>query len=140
MPEIEKRLVRRFYDEVWNREDAAVAAEILDADFRFRGSLGSEKRGVDGFVDYMRSVHRALGDYTCVIEDLVIAPGRAAARMIFHGRHRADFFGVAATGREIRWLGAAFFAIAEARITHLWVLGDIDAVKTQLGNGDGARF
>jgi hypothetical protein len=38
-------LVRRFYDEVWNRRDEAVAREILHRDFRFRGSLGPELRG-----------------------------------------------------------------------------------------------
>ncbi len=70
-------LVRRFYDEVWNRADEAVGREILHQDFRFRASLGPERRGPDGFIDYMRSIHRALGGYTCTIEDLVATEDRA---------------------------------------------------------------
>jgi len=106
--------------------------EILAPDFRFRGSLGPEKVGVDGFVDYMRAVHRALGDYQCEIIELVVEDNRAAARMLFHGNHRAEFFGVPATGSRIEWAGAAFFETDQGRITGLWVLGDIDSVRQQL--------
>jgi steroid delta-isomerase-like uncharacterized protein len=127
-------LVRRFYDEVWNRADEAVAQEILAADFRFRGSLGLEKVGVDGFIDYMRSIHRTLGEYECIIVDLVATPDRAAARMLFRGRHQAEFFGVPATDSQIEWAGAAFFETRDGKITKLWVLGDIDSVKQQLGS------
>ncbi|MDV7341053.1 hypothetical protein RYZ26_15710 [Terasakiella sp. A23] len=51
-----KELVQRFYHEVWNKADETVAREILHEDFRFRGSLGPEKRGQDGFIVYMRSI------------------------------------------------------------------------------------
>ena len=133
-------LVRRFYDEVWNRQDEAVAREILHRDFRFRGSLGPELRGPDGFISYLRATHKALGAYTCIIEDLVATSDRAAARMTFTGIHRAPFFGVAATGREITWAGAAFFTIDGEQIAALWVLGDIDGLKRQLGAPAESRF
>ena len=125
-------LVRRFYNEVWNRADERAAREILNADFRFRASLGPELRGPGGFIAYLRSIHAALGNFTCTIEDLIATPDRAAARMSFCGTHRAKFFGMAATGREIRWSGAAFFRINGAVIAELWVLGDVDAIKRQL--------
>ncbi|MEM9062299.1 MAG: ester cyclase [Pseudomonadota bacterium] len=134
------RLIERFYNEVWNRADEDVAREILHADFRFRGSLGPEKRGPDGFIEYMRSVHAALGGYICTIVSIVEEGPRAAARMEFHGVHRDVFFGAPATGREIRWAGAAFFETDDMQITALWVLGDIDAVKAQLGVGVDTAF
>jgi predicted ester cyclase len=133
-------LVRRFYDEVWNRADETVAREILHEDFRFRGSLGPELRGVDGFITYMRSIHRALGDYICIIDDLVATADRAAARMRFRGIHRARFFDVEATGREIVWPGGAFFTTDGKQIVALWVVGDVDSVKRQLGVGAGSGF
>lgn len=135
-----RQLVERFYHELWNQADETVAAQILTEDFRFRGSLGPEKRGRDGFLDYMRSVHTALGGYTCVIEDGVEAENRLAARMTFRGIHRAPFFGVAATGRQISWSGAAFFTVEGNLIADLWVLGDIDHVKQQLGVGASDSF
>jgi predicted ester cyclase len=118
-------LVERFYNEVWNQADETVAREILAGDFRFRGSLGPLHRGPDEFIEYMRTVHETLADYACIIEDLVTGDNQAAARMTFKGRHRAPFFGVDATDREIEWAGAAFFRTNGERIVELWVLGDV---------------
>ena len=130
-----KRLIERFYHEVWNRADEVVAREILHPEFCFRGSLREEKRGPDRFITYLRMIHTALSKYTCTIEEIVEEGQRAAARMRFAGIHRGQFFGVAPSGREISWSGAAFFAIDGDKISSLWVLGDIDSVKQQLGLG-----
>jgi predicted ester cyclase len=135
-----KTLVERFYFEVWNRADEKVAREILHPGFRFRASLGPERMGPGGFIDYMRSIHAALADYTCVIDDLIVADKRAAARMTFKGLHRGRFFDVEPTGREIRWAGGAFFTTDEIQIVDLWVLGDVDSVKQQLNASRLAGF
>ena len=139
MPSTPEQLVKRFYHEVWNTADADVAREILHTDFRFRGSLGPEKRGPSGFIEYMQAVHTALADYTCIIDDLVVTEHRAAVRLTFRGQHQNEFFGIAATGKQIEWAGAAFFTCDGQQITKLWVLGDIDAIRRQLGDG-ATRF
>jgi steroid delta-isomerase-like uncharacterized protein len=133
-------LVTRFYQDVWNRADTGAACALLAPDFRFRASLGPERVGPEGFIDYMLSVHAALGDYTCIIDDLVAQGDRAAARMTFRGTHRGTFFGVPATGRTLTWSGAAFFQTDGTRILSAWVLGDVDAVRRQLGAETGAGF
>jgi predicted ester cyclase len=99
----------------------------------FRGSLGAERSGPDSFIDYLRQTHAALAEYRCIIDDLIATNDRAAARMTFTGIHRGAFFGVAATGQRITWNGAAFFVLVDARIKNIWVLGDLDSVKQQLG-------
>lgn len=135
-----KTLVERFYAEVWNRADEAVAHEILHPELSFRASLGPVRSGPDGFIAYLRSVHAALADYRCIIEDLIATQDRAAARMRFVGVHRGEFFGVPATGREITWAGGAFFRVADGQLAEIWVLGDIDSVKSQLGADGAAGF
>ena len=125
-------LVERFYHQVWNQADQAEARKILSPDFRFRASLGPELRGPGGFIAYLRSVHAALENFTCTIEELIATADRAAARMSFAGTHRGKFFGIEATGRDIHWSGAAFFKVEGGLIAELWVLGDIEAVRRQL--------
>jgi predicted ester cyclase len=132
VPSTPRDLVERFYHVVWNNSDEAEARKILSADFRFRASLGPELRGPGGFVAYLRSVHAALDKFTCIIEELIATDDRAAARMSFRGVHKAKLFGIEATGREIRWNGAAFFKTNGETITELWVLGDVEAVRRQL--------
>lgn len=132
-------LVKRFYADLWDRWDTSVAYEILTEDFVFRGSLGADREGIEGFLDYVRQVRTALGDYRSELGDMVEDGDRLAIRMTFSGDHQAPFFGVPATGKRISWNGAAFFTFRDGRICALWVLGDIDAVKAQLGIGQ-VRF
>jgi predicted ester cyclase len=53
--------------------------------------------------------------------------------MLFHGRHTGPFFGVPPTGNVVSWAGAALFTVAASRIRSVWVLGDVDGLKQQLG-------
>lgn len=139
MPPTPRELVERFYAVVWNKADEAEARRILAPDFRFRASLGPELRGPGGFIAYLRSVHAALEHFTCTIEELIAIDDRAAARMSFQGRHRGKMFGVAPSGRDIRWSGAAFFKMSGDVIAELWVLGDVEAVRRQLLPGYAAE-
>lgn len=128
-----RALVERFYDEIWNRGDEATARAILDPRFRCRGSLGVTADDVDGFLEYVRSVRAALGDPRCIIDDMIEGTDRVAARVTFAGVHRGELLGVAATQRKVSWSGAAFFTVAHGQIAELWVLGDLDALRRQLG-------
>ena len=72
-------LVERFYHDLWNRANEAVAWEILHPDFRFRASLGPEKIGPGGFIEYMRLIHTALSGYRCTIQEMLESGERVAA-------------------------------------------------------------
>ena len=116
-----RELVERFYYEVWDKEDEEVALEILHPDLAFRGSYGIEKKTVAGFIEYLRLVHEALGDYRCTINDLVCEDTEAWADMTFRGIHRGVFLGVDPTGKEIEWTGKTYFKAADGRLTKIWV-------------------
>ena len=90
------RLVERFYYDLWNMANEAVAWEILHPDFRFRASLGPEKIGPGGFIEYMRLIHTALSGYQCTIQEMLESGERVAARLRFSGVHSAVFFGIPA--------------------------------------------
>lgn len=132
-----RELVESFYADVWNQKDEAQARRILAPELEFRGSLDDVRKGVDGFLDYARSIHAALEGFTCTIRETMAEGNRVAARMLFHGTHQGKMFGVAATGKRIEWAGAAFFDIRDGQIHRIWVLGDVDGVKKQLGVSAG---
>ncbi len=126
-------LVETFYFDVWNRGDEEAARRILSSDLEFRGSTGPTKRGVDQFLAYVRLIRGALSGYECVIEDTVVEPPNLFAKMLFRGTHTGPFFGVPPTGKVVSWAGAALFTVAGSRICSVWVLGDVDGLKQQLG-------
>ncbi len=134
------KLVEEFYERIWNSGDLDAVADLLSEDFLFRGSLGSESRGRDGFADYIRSVRNALSNYRCEILECVTQDNRAFAKMRFAGVHTRDCLGYLPTGLPVHWLGAALFGFAENAIAELWVLGDLAGLDALLkANQKSAR-
>jgi predicted ester cyclase len=129
-------LVASFYEDIWNRGDLSAIPTLLREDFKFRGSLGAERKGHAGFAAYVNAVRGALRDYRCDILDLVAEGPRAFARMRFSGVHAGELLGHAPTGKRVEWMGAALFTAAEdGRLSDLWVLGDVHGLEVQLRQG-----
>ncbi|MFN3232660.1 MAG: ester cyclase [Alphaproteobacteria bacterium] len=125
-------LTQRFYSDLWNRWDTSAAPAILGPDFRFRGSLGAETRGIDGFLTYVATIRDAFPDFTNTIETLITDGDQAAARLTYTGTHSGQILGFSPTGKVIRYSGAAFFFAKDDLLRSAWVLGDLDALKRQL--------
>ena len=128
-----RALVERFYGELWNQVALSSAPEILHADVSFRGSVGVGARGVREVCDYVTMITTALAGYRCDIQELVVDGERAAAKVKFSGRHVGEFLGFAPTGRQVEWVGAAFFTADAGRLRDIWVLGDLVNLRAQLG-------
>ena len=127
-----KEQVRRFYEILWNAHDKDAMPSVLHENFTFRGSLGQEKRGRDGFAEYVNMVHKALGDYRCIIDELVSEGDKVFAKMIFTGIHQGEFMGYSPTQHQLSWNGCALFTFNGERITDVWVLGDLKNLEKQL--------
>lgn len=118
-------LVRLFYLQLWNQKNLAVADQVLDEHVHFRGSLGSAMIGRDKVIDYVHEVTSALDGYTCEILELVVETGKAAAKVKFQGKHIQQFMGYEPTGKQVEWLGTAFFESSHDQLSKIWVLGDL---------------
>lgn len=126
--------VRRFYNELWNEWRLDLTEELLAPGVDFRGSLGTEVRGRDGFVAYAETVRAAFPDFHNEVIELVIDAPRAAALLEYSGTHHGPIFAVAGTGRVIKYRGAVFFCFDDhGRIATAWVLGDLVTLLKQLG-------
>jgi steroid delta-isomerase-like uncharacterized protein len=132
-----KALVRRYYEELWNRWDFALADELLGETITFRGSLGVSVRGRDGFRDYMRTVQRAFPDFHNYVEELVAEGDQVVARLTYTGTHRGELFGIPPTGRVASYAGVAIFRLAGSRIVEGWVLGDLRGLEAALAGASG---
>ncbi len=127
-----KALVRRYYEQMWNRWDLSIAEELLAPDLRFRGSLGTESEGIRGFCRYARSVWLAFPDFHNEIEDLISEADRVVARLTYTGTHRGEALGLAPTGRHVQYSGIAWFTIEDGRITQVYVVADRLALLEQI--------
>lgn len=128
-----KALVERYYEQLWNRWDFAVADTLLDANITFRGSLGVTVRGLEGFKGYLRMIRTAFPDFHNSIEELIAEGDKVVARLDYRGTHQGKLFHISPTGTTIRYTGIAIFRIANGKIVDGWVLGDTLSLMQQIG-------
>src|SRR5579884_1346584 len=121
---------------MWNGWRFELADELIDPDVRFRGSLGRMVAGRGGLVGYMKHVQAAFPDFHNSIEELIAENEHVVARLIYTGTHRGEIFGLAPTGRRIRYAGVGIFEISAGRIADGWVLGDVAGLLLQLRPDD----
>jgi steroid delta-isomerase-like uncharacterized protein len=125
-------LVRRYYAELWNRWDFALADELIAEGIAFRGSLGLTVQGREGFKEYVGEVRRAFPDFYNQVEELVAEGDRVVARLTYTGTHAGELLGIAPTGRRVSYAGVAVFRIVSGQIADGWVLGDLHGLIRQL--------
>ena len=115
--ESNKQLIEIFYTVVWNGWDTAKAREILAENLEFRGSIGLEVMGVDGFIGYMETIRTAFPDFHNRIEEIVAEDEHAVARLIYSGTHEGELLGHPPSGKRVTYAGAAFFTFRDGRIS-----------------------
>jgi len=133
MVEENKRLIQKYYHDMWNAWNFSVAEEIIHEAIDFRGSLGMTTQGREGFKGYMKTIRAAFPDFHNQIEDLIAEGKKVVARLTYTGTHQGTVFNVAATGKTIRYSGMAIFQLEAGQVLRGWVLGDTLGLLQQLG-------
>ena len=119
-----KAQVETFYNSLWNHWNYRIVGEVLTDDVTFYGSLGVEKKGHKGFIEYAEMVRSAFPDFRNTIEDMIAEGDKLAACLTYTGTHQGEIFGIAPTYRAIQYVGTAIFVFRDGLISHAWVLGD----------------
>lgn len=127
------QLIRTFYDECWNKWNDTLVDETLDTAFVSRGSLGQQTTGLDGWRGYRDKIRHGSADLHHELVDLICEDSRAAARLRYTGTHTGMLLGMPASGRSFDYSGAAFFTADHRRLTSVWVVGELDEFRRQVG-------
>ena len=127
------RLITRFYDEMWNRFDKSIFAELLEPDIHFRGSLGQIRVGYEEFGEYVDDIQSIAPDFHNEVLFTLTEGNQTFARLEYSGTHQGEVFGLAPSGRRFQYAGAAVFTFSDRLISDVWVLGDIHGLIEQLG-------
>jgi hypothetical protein len=87
-PEANEAVIRRFYEELWNRWQLGIADEIVSDTLRFRGSLGNVCEGREAFKRYVETVHVAFPDWQNRVDEIFAVEDRVITRMNWTGTHQ----------------------------------------------------
>lgn len=121
-------LYRAFSDKNPDLVDNALAADWDDIPL-----APGQGPGPQGFKPVIEAVIRAFPDVHIAIHDLIQVPGRIGVRGEITGTHRGELFGIAPTGKPVRFRIHEFHALDGQRVTTTWHLEDWYGLFQQLG-------
>lgn len=135
-------IVRRWFDEVWNRGQLATIHELMAADAVGIGQGGAEVeiRGPQEFQTFVEKLRGAFPDIHVTIEDAFAAGDKVAARWSAKMTHRGDHLGLPASGKKVRITGISLVKIANGKIVAGWDNWDQLTMMREIGAIQGAEI
>jgi steroid delta-isomerase-like uncharacterized protein len=134
MSSINKAIIRRLYDEVWNERKVEVIKEIISPSHALHGptfsgsSIGPEA--------YKRQVLLFLAGYPDLhwtIEDTIAENDKVVACWTISGTHRGEYMEIPATNKKVSIDGITIHHIAGGKIMDSYSNWDVLGMMQQLG-------
>ena len=129
-----KVLIRRWFEEVWNRGHAELIEHLRDpgAVATGLGEGAQQSRGESPFKAFYTNLRGTLPDIHVNIEDMIAEGDKVSIRLSLEGTHLGDAL-APRTGRRVKFGGIVIARIANGRITEAWNSLDQLALLRQLG-------
>jgi steroid delta-isomerase-like uncharacterized protein len=128
-----EELARRFFQELCNGRNGAVADEIVAADYVSHGPQAPPAEGPDGVRARVAVYQDALDGFWDVQEIRAAGEDRVFVRWIGRGKHNEELMGVAPTGAQIDVDAITIFRIAGGKIAEEWTVWDALGLLQQVG-------
>jgi steroid delta-isomerase-like uncharacterized protein len=127
-----KDLVRRWFEEVWNKGRVGAIDEMLTEDCVVHG-FGDDLRGPEGFKPFHEAYRDAFPDVNITVDEVISEGDIVAARWSGRGTHRGHRLGFAATHKAATLSGMVFVRVRDGRIAEGWNTFDQFGMLQQLG-------
>ena len=126
---------RQYVEDIFNlrRFDLADQYYLPDVILHSASPGVASGRGVEHFKGLARGFFASFPDAHFSVEEVVTQDDRLAARLIIEGTHKAEFLGVAPTGKRIYVYDFVNYRIEDGRIVEVWSLVDMMLLLEQLG-------
>lgn len=128
-----KAIARRF-SQVWGKAELAIVDELALPGFS--ANYPTVPHPITGVADYKRLVARfrsAFGDADMQIEEEIAEGDKVVLHCTFSATHQAEYRGIPATGKRLRWTGIIIYRIVDGKVVEERAVEDYYAVFLQLG-------
>jgi steroid delta-isomerase-like uncharacterized protein len=129
-------LMRRFYEEILNKGNLAVADALVASRFvehiplPFPGQPTIGPEAIKWLVTRFRTV---FPDLHATIEDLLAVDDKVAVRVTWTGTHEGQILGVHPTGKRVKVTGFDMVRIEDGKLAEHWGQLDMLGMLGQLG-------
>lgn len=136
MSEENKEILRRWFEEVWNKGRVEAIEEMFDANGIAHGLSDDPENPIKGPRDF-RPFHTVFRDafpnMMIVIEDMVAEGDKVAARCSVRAKHEGEFLGRSATESPVDFAGITIVRIDKGKIVEAWNNFDFMTLHRQVG-------
>lgn len=136
MSDENQALIRRWFEEVWNKGREEAIDEMFAEDGIAHGladESGEDMRGPTDYKPFFRKFRAAFPDIEVVVEDTVTEGDKVAARCTVRGKHQSDSLGFAATQQPMEITGITIVRVRDGKIVEAWNNFDFMSMFKQLG-------
>jgi steroid delta-isomerase-like uncharacterized protein len=134
MSEGNKVIVRRLFEEVWNKGNLQVTDELFAPTYTHHDSSTPDVgRGPESEKKRATLYRTAFPDVRFQIDDVIAEGETVMARWSCAGTHKADLNGIAPTGKHFSISGITVARFANGKMVEGWVNWDALGFMQQLG-------
>ena len=134
MSEENKTIVRRLFEELWNKGNLSVADELFTPNYDHHDpSTPDVGRGPESEKKRATLYRTAFPDLRLTIEDNIAEGETVMARWSCRGTHKCDLSGIAPTGKQFTISGVSITRIAGGKMAEGWINWDALGLMQQLG-------
>ena len=126
-------IVRHFVTEVLNQGKIESTGEFFWEDMVEQVPLPGQGPGLRGLQDVLRGMRAAFPDMHWAVEEQIAEGDKVMTRFEWTGTHKAEFFGVSATGRPVRVWGVVIDRLEGGKIKDTRIIMDGLGLMMQLG-------
>jgi len=129
-----KAIVRRLYEEVWNKRKLEVIDEIISPSHALQASnIFGSSIGPEAYKRNALLFFAGYPDLHWTIEDTIAEKDKVVACWTISGTHKGDYLGVPATNKKVSVEGITIHHITNGKIMDSYVSWDIWGMMQQLG-------
>lgn len=129
-----RRIIQRYYAEVWNQGKLDVLDELLDRQYiNHTPSTPNPPRGPDGLKPIVAAIRKAFPDLHYEIKDIIVNDSVVVGKVIMTGTHQHTLFGLPPTGRKVSVNQITIEKIRNGKIIEHWRVTDELTMMKQLG-------
>ena len=127
-------VMRRYYEEIVNQGNLALADEIFTSDYvSHHNDPAHLPPGPPGVKAFVAATRAGFPDLRLTVDQLFAEGDQVASMWIMQGTQTGEWFGTPPTGKQAQWAGVVITRFAGGKIAEDWYNFDQLSLLMQLG-------
>jgi steroid delta-isomerase-like uncharacterized protein len=127
-----KKLIKKYFHEVWNQGNFDLAFEIISPEFKTRFK-NNNLSGAEALIYIIKERRKAFSDIKFTIKRIIAEQELVFVQYSFTGKHIGEFWGLPISNKKIHYQGIGMFKIVHNKILGIGSIRDELSLLQQIG-------